>query len=843
MKDLPIYDITIEDDKEIQGVSKISLVDVPAIGVNWIALKKQPKMLLATPECFGCPPNGDGTRIDGEPDGRCRIGDGPSVAGGTTGPKGSTIPRAVAPVNVDYGKLNEEFTSGNQETDIVNRYFLKPPGEEKTGENTVKTVFRDGMGSEEDFEIVIATNPDGTLMEYRDPDRELEWSGEDAKPWNDVFEKSLTESQSAPMPDFYEAISWDAAMVDPFELDPNNPEDAADYALFEEIKQNTNTDDVDRRYEIFQETKFEEQRALYNTSLDTWEDNLRAQGLTYEEPGSFILTDTGGGIINYDVDFGGDMTGFSPNPDENFFPVSSSGRGENDTLGTETMTNMISNREPNIQVLNVVGDIVVMPQSVAQRIYIGHDTEFSAKTPTGRIVEYTSGSTDPSHGLSNLGNVVGFRQIQDENGNLKLQVAYKGVRTVYTPGARNSSSSETIIYRDVYGSEHRRQYLDYEKYDPFNAKLQPTWSKVPTDAASFLSFKKMFFNAVPDKKMLYGPFLIPNKLIYRRDDKNGEYYVRFSADEIKKIAEKFNEQLKNKEINFMHTDQNVEAFVSENWITDGVDDKSKTFGFDLPQGTWFGGVKIKNDKFWTDEVKSEKVRGFSVEILGNLELKMIKKIKKESMKKTQKVKLGSTLLGDGKTAIYFDGETIEVGTKIFTDEVMTMPAKDDRWVLEDGRIIVVINGEVSAIEDQTLMAEEPTGETETVDKMAGCIKNQMARYGDEQKAKMACEKMMGGKKEEKMEAPVGAPVAQTLTAEEVSLMIDSRYQELMDEITALKSMMGEKEEEYEEYKKQVSEKFKMTPSEPSIKKDVQKVKFNDKFTEMEARVKAFAKVK
>lgn len=40
MKDLPIYDITIEDDAEIQGVSKISLVDVPAIGVNWIALRK-----------------------------------------------------------------------------------------------------------------------------------------------------------------------------------------------------------------------------------------------------------------------------------------------------------------------------------------------------------------------------------------------------------------------------------------------------------------------------------------------------------------------------------------------------------------------------------------------------------------------------------------------------------------------------------------------------------------------------------------------------------------------------------------------------------------------------------
>jgi hypothetical protein len=363
---------------------------------------------------------------------------------------------------------------------------------------------------------------------------------------------------------------------------------------------------------------------------------------------------------------------------------------------------------------------------------------------------------------------------------------------------------------------------------------------------------KFEFTADKDKKMLYGPFLIPNKLIYRRDDINGEYYVRFSAEEIKKIAEKFNEQLKNKEINLMHTDKAVDAFVAENWVTDGKDDKSKTFGFDLPQGTWFGGVKIKNDKFWTEEVKSEKVKGFSVEILANLELKMIKKIKEESMKKNKKIDLGSVMLGDGTTPIYFDGETIAVGTKIFTDEAMTMPAKDDRWVLQDGSIIVVLNGEVTAIEDQTLMADQteitPEGD-QTAGKMEACVKAQLARYGDEAKAKKACEKMMGGKKEEKMEAPIGAPAvqappqAQSLTAEEVTLMIDSRYQELMDEISALKSMMGDKEKEYEEYKKQVSEKFSMSPSETSIKKDVAKTRFNDKFSEMEAKVRAFAKVK
>jgi hypothetical protein len=98
-KDLPIYDIKLSDDT--QGVGFISLVDEPAIGVDWIKLakvtiKQEPKKVnsmmakkaLGTLDgsgCFGCPPNGDGTRVNGEPDGRCK-GD---SAGGGSGRGGS----------------------------------------------------------------------------------------------------------------------------------------------------------------------------------------------------------------------------------------------------------------------------------------------------------------------------------------------------------------------------------------------------------------------------------------------------------------------------------------------------------------------------------------------------------------------------------------------------------------------------------------------------------------------------------------------------------------------------------------------------------------------------------
>jgi len=319
---------------------------------------------------------------------------------------------------------------------------------------------------------------------------------------------------------------------------------------------------------------------------------------------------------------------------------------------------------------------------------------------------------------------------------------------------------------------------------------------------------KEFIFADIEKKVLFGPFLIPNKLIYRKDEQNGEYYVRFSSSEIKKIAEKFNEQSKNKEINLMHTDQKVDAFVFENWVIDGADDKSKNYGFDLPEGTWFGGVKVKDDQFWSNEVKAEKVKGFSVEILANLELKMTKIKTKTTMKREEQLDLGSTMLGDGSTPIYYDGDQIVEGTAIFTDEAMTMPAKDDRWVLEDGRTIVVVGGVVTKIEESGI---PPV-------KMADAAPMAPA-------------------------SPISeAPQQQNLTAEEVTLMIDSRYQELMDEITQLKTMIGDNQKDYQNYKKQVEEKFSQTPATVSIKEDV-KPKPVDKFSIMEQRVREFAKIK
>ena len=52
----------------------------------------------------------------------------------------------------------------------------------------------------------------------------------------------------------------------------------------------------------------------------------------------------------------------------------------------------------------------------------------------------------------------------------------------------------------------------------------------------------------------------------------------------------------------------------ESWLVeDDVMDKSRKYGLDVPVGTWMGSVKVNNDEVWNEYVKSNKVKGFSIE--------------------------------------------------------------------------------------------------------------------------------------------------------------------------------------------------------------------------------------
>lgn len=346
--------------------------------------------------------------------------------------------------------------------------------------------------------------------------------------------------------------------------------------------------------------------------------------------------------------------------------------------------------------------------------------------------------------------------------------------------------------------------------------------------------KPLLFKSDKEKQMLYGPFLIPNMLIYRQDATNGEYYVRFSKDEIEKIATKFNEDLNNKNINFMHTSEKVDAFVAQNWLIENEQDKSRGLGFDLPEGTWFGGVKVKDSDFWKDKVKNEEVKGFSVEILADLELSL--KNKEQIME--EQIKLGTAVLKDG-TTVYWDGD-FGMGTIIYVDEALTQKAPDADHVLEDGTVVTTKDGEV--VEIQVSAVEE---DMKNLAEDGPCWEGyeQVGMKVVDGKEVPNCVPVKDGKPEpSNAEMAIEDGTSQALTSEEVSMMIDARFQELMDEITALKTTLQAKDDELNSFRAQVSEKFSSIPATASIKQK-EEVKIDSKFSAIEARIKEFAKSK
>jgi len=130
-----------------------------------------------------------------------------------------------------------------------------------------------------------------------------------------------------------------------------------------------------------------------------------------------------------------------------------------------------------------------------------------------------------------------------------------------------------------------------------------------------LGFSKHQF---ADQQIIAGPLMIPDKLIYRFDDMNGEYFVYFPEDVIKKIAYKFMENKYTNSTNLEH-DSNIsfnDVYMVETWLISDPDrDKSLIYsnGEKYPAGTWYGMFKVKNKMVWEDYVKTGLVNGFSVE--------------------------------------------------------------------------------------------------------------------------------------------------------------------------------------------------------------------------------------
>lgn len=117
-----------------------------------------------------------------------------------------------------------------------------------------------------------------------------------------------------------------------------------------------------------------------------------------------------------------------------------------------------------------------------------------------------------------------------------------------------------------------------------------------------------------EKRIIAGPLMLADTKIYRSDQR-GEYEVVFEKGTIEQIVDKFHKNEYSKNVNPMHDSMLLlpDIYMISDFIIDSTRGINSPLGFDLPDGSWFGQFKVRNDEVWNEFIKTGIFKGFSVE--------------------------------------------------------------------------------------------------------------------------------------------------------------------------------------------------------------------------------------
>ena len=118
------------------------------------------------------------------------------------------------------------------------------------------------------------------------------------------------------------------------------------------------------------------------------------------------------------------------------------------------------------------------------------------------------------------------------------------------------------------------------------------------------------FSVNDDKRIVSGPILIPEQMVYRNDGKK-QYYIKFSKEAIEQMAFRFFKDKREGEGNVMHQIPVNGITFFESYLLNRERGIVPVEFKDLPDGTWLASAKVENDAVW-QLVKEGKLRGFSI---------------------------------------------------------------------------------------------------------------------------------------------------------------------------------------------------------------------------------------
>ena len=202
-----------------------------------------------------------------------------------------------------------------------------------------------------------------------------------------------------------------------------------------------------------------------------------------------------------------------------------------------------------------------------------------------------------------------------------------------------------------------------------------------------------------------------NYPIYRYDAEFGEYYTMFSAETIRKMAEKYLEENRQNRVNLMHCGEEVRGVqMVQLFIKDSAKGIIPSGFEDIEDGSLFAEFHIEDDEIW-NWIKEGILRGFSLEGFFSME-EQFNHLDMGIDTKKWKRKLAAILakfaeITTDKGVLTYEGD-LAAGTDIYliNSDGEVVDAADGEYLAEDGRVIVVADGKIAEVREKAAEAEE-----------------------------------------------------------------------------------------------------------------------------------------
>ena len=228
----------------------------------------------------------------------------------------------------------------------------------------------------------------------------------------------------------------------------------------------------------------------------------------------------------------------------------------------------------------------------------------------------------------------------------------------------------------------------------------------PATETNWMCFKEQenikFSIVNEDEHILAGVVMVADKPIYRIAPDGTEFYIVFSKDVIKRMAEKMLSDNTFNNIDIQH-DGNIIPHDKVKLVELFIADEAKGIKpnyLDVPDGSLLANYKIYDEQLW-QMAKSGELNGFSLEGVfttvryeQNKNNKHTKMSKIKEMLKSILVQLGE--VNTDKGILTYDGD-LAVGVEV-KNEDGSKPA-DGEYKLEDDKVIIVKDGFVDEIKE------------------------------------------------------------------------------------------------------------------------------------------------